>query len=534
MNERRDLDLGARLDELEVREHGPDYWASVTEAVEPDLARLRTAETKARRPIAAFVERHPTFGGGFKWWAAAAAAAAVGVAALLAGLPGQDDAVVLGPAPATAAEAIGYALTALDRYPGLEGTVSWEPVGAAPKERQRVEMEFLSTPSGDLRIDSRHHDASYAPHTVRETLVYDATARTVRTLVDWSEVQATPSVDGSGGRYYPRWWIEQSGVAAAEPDRGLPEGRFPLWRVRAYLRAMLSDREVRFATVERDGRPVWLLTSDAVSERWAPGGIEPVAEPVTITIDAATRLPLLLKRSGVAGAGGYYPEVTRFDVHPLSESPAHDRFTLERPSDPGTSINDGSSGFGGGDQGFRDLPFGDEAAVRKASSGVAAFPQWLPRGFALAAATAWNDGTGTTYRPRPDAPERFVPLTIVSLCFRRGYDQVFVSVRVDPRLYSSATRGTGKDKVRTDTSDPFVRDVHPEVAALWAAHTKDVTLTDGWFAGAVAHIVLEPETWPHLWVKKGPYVACIAGDLTRGQMVRMAGSLEPWAGGSAD
>lgn len=94
--------------------------------------------------------------------------------------------------------------------------------------------------------------------------------------------------------------------------------------------------------------------------------------------------------------------------------------------------------------------------------------------------------------------------TIVSLCFRRGYDQAFVSVHVDPRLYSATTRGAGKDRVRIDTSDPFVAQIEPEVAALWASHTDDVRLTGGWFAGATTHVVLEPETWPHLWVKQGP------------------------------
>jgi hypothetical protein len=190
---------------------------------------------------------------------------------------------------------------------------------------------------------------------------------------------------------------------------------------------------------------------------------------------------------------------------------------------------DGSDGFsGGGDQGFRDLPFDDAAAVREATSGMAAFPQWAPRGFRLSSATYRDDGSGTSYRPRLGAPGGFVLNKFVSLCFRRGYDQAFVSVHVDPRLYSSTIRGTGEDKVRIDTSDPFVKNVDPELAALWASHTDDVRLTGGWFAGATAHVVLEPETWPHLWVMKVPYVACVAGDLSKAQMVRIANSLQSW------
>jgi hypothetical protein len=210
---------------------------------------------------------------------------------------------------------------------------------------------------------------------------------------------------------------------------------------------------------------------------------------------------------------------------------------MERPDESGTHIDDGSesASFLGGDQGFRDLPLEDAAAARAATAGMAAFPQWLPRGFALSSGTFMDEGSGVGvgYREKAGASDRWVPLIIVSQTFRRGYDQAFVSMRVDPRLYSSSTRGGGKDKVRIDTSDPFVTTIEPEVAALWAAHTDDVRLTGGWFAGSTAHVVLEPETWPHLWVKKGPYVACVAGDLTAKQMVRIAASLEPWGAASA-
>jgi hypothetical protein len=532
MSEQRDKDLGARLDELDVQEHGPDYWRAVMAKAEPELERLRTAETaSSRRPLAAFVERHPTFGGGFKWWATAAVAAVVAVTLLLAGLPGGESGrSVLGPQPATAAEAIGYALTALDRYPGIEGTVVSESAGDYPAEWwSKKEIDFVADPDGSLRIESRLREASFAPRTVRETLVYDAPARTFRTLSDWSEIQPSPSVDPDGGQSYPRWWLERSGLAAAEPDRELPDGGFPLWRVRAYLRTMMSDPEARFSVTKEDGRVVWVLRAEAVSEDYSADRVEPVALPVTITIDAATRLPLSLRRAGVTGARGYPDEVTRFDLHPLSEAPARDRFTLQRPDDPGTRIEDGTDGFSiGGDQGFRDLPFDDAAAVRRATSGMAAFPQWAPRGFRLSSATYRDDGSATSYRPRPGAPERAVMNKFVSLCFRRGYDQAFVSVHVDPRLHSSTIRGTGEDKVRTDTSDPFVKNVDPEVAALWASHTEDVRLNVGWFAGATAHVVLEPETWPHLWVRKGPYIACVAGDLSKAQMVRMANSLQSW------
>ncbi len=165
---------------------------------------------------------------------------------------------------------------------------------------------------------------------------------------------------------------------------------------------------------------------------------------------------------------------------------------------------------------------------------MAAFPRWLPQGFGLSSGTAKDEESAVDYPRDSDAPATLVHRTIVSLCFRRGFDQAFVSMRVDPRLYSSTTRGKGKDRVRTDTSDPFVRNMQPEVAALWASHTDDVPLTGGGFAGATAHVVAEPDNWPHLWVRKGPYIACVAGDLTKEQMVRIAESLEPWSARAAE
>ena len=304
----------------------------------------------------------------------------------------------------------------------------------------------------------------------------------------------------------------------------------PLWRVRAYLKTVMGDPEARLATVEKDGRTVWVLGAETVEEDWSSGlGIQPVAVPVTITIDAATRLPIRLEHAATPNVVG---EVTTFDLRPLSEAPARGRFTLQRPDDPGTHD---TSTYEGGDQGFRDLPLGDDAAMSEATSGMAAFPGWLPRGFSLSSGTAKDDDDlSTEYRPAPGQPTELIPMTIVSLAFRRGYDQAFVSVRVDPRLYSSTTRGTGEDKVRIDTSDPFVKTIEPEVAALWAAHTADVPLERGAFAGATAHVVLEPDTWPHLWVRKGPYVACVAGDLTEDEMLRVAESLEPWRARAAE
>ncbi len=60
-----------------------------------------------------------------------------------------------------------------------------------------------------------------------------------------------------------------------------------------------------------------------------------------------------------------------------------------------------------------------------------------------------------------------------------------------------------------------------------ARHTIDVRLRGVAYSGYIAHIVVEPDHWPHLWVRKEPYVATGSGDLTPAQMVRIAESLQP-------
>ncbi len=102
MNEQRDAELGARLDELEVQEHGPGYWEGVMAAAEPELERLRAGaaadDAGLARPAtlaqpgraqAAQSGRRRLFGGRrWLWVPAAAAVAAAAALVLLIGLPG--------------------------------------------------------------------------------------------------------------------------------------------------------------------------------------------------------------------------------------------------------------------------------------------------------------------------------------------------------------------------------------------------------------------------------------------------------------
>ena len=84
----------------------------------------------------------------------------------------------------------------------------------------------------------------------------------------------------------------------------------------------------------------------------------------------------------------------------------------------------------------------------------------------------------------------------MSLSYRRSFDQVAVSTRVDARLYQSTQIKVDGRWLRVDTSDPFVREVDPWMRLYWARHTVNVRLHGGAYAGEIAHIVVDPDHWP--------------------------------------
>lgn len=536
MSEQRDTDLGARLDELDVPEHGPEYWSAVMAAAEPELERLRgaTETVYPRRPFAAFVERHPAFSGGFKWWATAAVAVAVALFLLLGGLPGgKHGQPFVGPQPATAAEAIRYALGALDDAQAIEGTMY---IG---KVRNGVfsagdKVTFLWARDGSYRVTSRAigPDTRLGVPGAVSAWAYSVPTRQNEAVFDWGAkgfTSTNSSQDPTTGKtittesHYRYVWSEQTDVPPAAPDS--PEygaGDFRIWQVRAYLRTMLDDPGVKLQVIEVGGRQAWLLTTSAFGAGSA--GHPAKGHRVTIAIDAQTRLPLRFS--------GFLAEYeVRIDSAVVSRSPAPTKFHLQRPPAAETYSDhwyDVSSRF-------PSLPFGDKAGMRKAVDDLSAFPSWVPHGFTLQAGAS-NTSGGVSLPRHAGYSRSFIPNTIVSLRFRRGFDVADVTLRPDPRLSHKSMTGLpggGEPTIRVDTSNPFVSDVSPWDRAQWRTHTMNVRLGNGFFRGAIAHIVVDPGFWPHLWVKKDAFVATVAGDLTKAQMVRVAESLGPWkaAGG---
>ena len=54
---------------------------------------------------------------------------------------------------------------------------------------------------------------------------------------------------------------------------------------------------------------------------------------------------------------------------------------------------------------------------------------------------------------------------------------------------------------------------------------QHVTLGSGALAGADAELVLSPHTAPHVWALTDTLVVTVGGDLARGELTRVTGSL---------
>jgi hypothetical protein len=528
MSEQRDKDLGARFDELDVQEHGSGYWEAVMTAAEPELERLQVdAEGRAQAGGVQPTGRpggHGLAGGRWTWGlATAAVATAIALFLLLGGLPGGDgDGAGVGPPPATAAEAISYALTALDDAQAVRGTIRIGNSQNGSFEEEDV-IDFLAARDGSLRTVTRPEKdgAILGPKGVVTTNGYDAPARRTQVLIDFGPKgipYETSSQDLATGStttetsVYRYEWVEQNDVAPAAPDLEVYRYGFPLWQLRAYPHSMLGVSTVRLSVEEMEGQTVWVLHGEALPA--SSSRATPAPRPITIAIDAATRMPLRYV--------GWYGLEVRITAQALARAPAPGSFTIEKPPAEETHFSDATmmsaewSLLTSG-QPFQALPFGDQERMAEVTDHLPAFPAWVPAGFAFSA------GAYTK------------PYKTISLCYQRGFDQAFVSVRPDPRRYSATYQGEGPGtpQVRINTSDPFLAIILPSERSHWRARTIDVRLRAGAFAGLTAHVVEDPDHWPHLWVKKGGWVAAVGGNLARAEMVRIAESLRSWnaAGG---
>jgi hypothetical protein len=152
------------------------------------------------------------------------------------------------------------------------------------------------------------------------------------------------------------------------------------------------------------------------------------------------------------------------------------------------------------DGGFRRVPLDQIAAL----VGYAPLlPSDAPDGFDLSeVAVATDAGRTGTEAGNPQS------LEVVSLAYRRGLDRFVVTTR----LAGSET-----------WSDPLAS------GEGYVDHPEHVTIQTGALRGSDAQVVLSAHGVPHLWAVANGLVVTIAGDLSRAELVSVAGSLR--AGG---
>lgn len=504
MNEQRDYDLGARLDEIEALEHGPDFWENVAAAIDPGIEIETSSSADTHRRLRILVRS-----------GLVAAAAVVLLVLSLTGLfrNGSTNQPLLGPPPATAKEALERSLSSLDEGQAVRGTV-WQYYPSftdGGKLTLLYAYTFITTRDGSERHESVSGQKTPAEQQypdLTDTMVFDAVNRRSELLIDpGAEASKNPQGLTFGKRYR---WYEEKDLPLTAPDQ-VTFDPATFWQLRAYLRALLAEHGLRLSVRDVGKRTTWIVTAPVVLKSGVAGAGR--LGKARIFIDAKTRLPYALELFDQKDRA---VSKTTIEAAVLDSAPAKTAFDLDRPalsdlycdSFHQTSLN------------FRELPLQQAAEL---TSGMPVRPGWIPAGFALSSSLISGHGFVET-------PEGRGRDAVVDLVYRRGFDAITVTARVDPRLQGSTTyqSGNGSPEVRIDTSDPFLPTKMPGVRQAWRTQTRTVLLRSGAFVGHAAHIVIDPLQWPHLWVKKGVYVTTVSGDLSIDEMVRIAESIGPW------
>jgi outer membrane lipoprotein-sorting protein len=468
---RWDDDLGRELRESPLPPHAPDHFERIRERVRehagsdglPPAAPGRSG-TRRAPPAASRRRRSIRFAA-----AAAAAAAVAAVAVSWAGVPGVQHSA---PTPATADTVLARVQQALERLGSISGDVVEYGTARGHPFTQHV-GSFTFTARGDYRIEQTGQGI---------TFTYDAIRRVAQRCVYrdgealYSEVAR--DLPDPGPFFSP--WMGTSQVL----DRS----------VAAYARAVIAelDPDVPVTPVEWEGRRAWSVT---VPEPLAGGGDDGTAR---IVVDVQSGYPLAVEHWSADG------EVsgTRIQNVRVGDHVPRSRFTLAE---------------GAGDkllpmsERFRRLSLQQAAALgSRAATGFTPYSAgWVPRGYRLSGVTGAVDGAFLgDYRPVRAGETG--SLTVV-LTYRRGFDRFCIVSRW------RSDNPPGSD-------DPFDEDS----AAL--TESIPVELTSGSLRGETANVVLGLPDWPHLYVTTGAggsVSVSVAGDLTRDELARIAGSFRP-------
>lgn len=384
---------------------------------------------------------------------------------------------------AAAAAAVGVIATAVG-WPRAERTQVAS--AAVVKERVRTSLDTLRTLSGVIvtsgpRADDGRRfrfaldakgDFRLDGPTPGEMIAYDVSSGVIRSVAH------SASMGGS-----TLFYAERRGLAPGPPDAEPASWLLPD-ELGAYVRALLAAGDPSVQNVAYQGRPAWHVDVDTV-----PNAIVPAfsGDRLEITVDRETGIPVRVVETK-AGTVLHELRIERLVVDaPL---PA-DTF---RPAFPAGAEVMRSEG------GFRRVPLD---AVAGLVGYAPILPSAAPDGFGLSEVAVAPEA-GRTGTEADNPPSR----KVVSLAYRRVLDRFVVTTRLAGSAAWSDPLASGKGYVD-----------HPE----------QVTIATGMLRGADAQVVLSPHGVPHLWAVTNGLVVTIAGDLSRAELVSVAGSLR--AGG---
>ena len=454
----RDHELGAALRELDVPEHRPEFHAELhARLAEERVARIDDRRRRARGRRARV-----------RWGGRVALVAAVGALAFVAldivrSEEGPGPGIV---EPATAAEiqrAVRTALAAAENLSGelvVRGRSYENAYGWDRPQRWR----FVLTAEGDFRLTGL---------TLEDNLAYDASRGVQRSL--------NPSASMGGDTLFA---AVRRGIAPGPPDAG-PTDSLLQTDFGAFVRALLAAEDPRVQEVVYDGRPAWRLDVPARVNAIVP---EFSGDHFAVWVDEQTGIPVRI----VESKDGVALDELRIEKLAVDRELPPDTFTLDFPR--GSEVMRS-------DEGFRRVGLAEvEAHVGYAPLA----PGFVPEGYELAEVAA-HPGQGFPTGVEAGNP----PSTdVVSLSYRRGFDQIVVTTRL---RHVPGSQDLWDDPLATGEG---FRD-EPE----------RVSLGRGALAGVEAELLIVPRNIPHLWALTDELVVTVAGDLGRADLLRVAESL---------
>ena len=367
----RDLQLGSALQELDVPEHGPDFYAQLEGRLLED--------SRATKPVG--MSRRGTR----RRISVGVPVALAAVLVLAVGVP-RLASTVTGPEVATAAEVKAQVRASLGAMRNLSGTFVFDcPERACPGKSGERRWRFALSAKGDLRLVGPAPD---------ETITFDASSGVMRS----AQRSASAGTD-------TLFYVERRGVAPGPPDLGPPTWVLPD-EFGSFVRALLAVDDSRVREVAYEGRPAWELDVDAV-----PNAIvqDFTGDRFEITVDRETGFPVrVVERKGRTLLREM--RVEHLVVNP--DLPA-DTFRLRIPTGVEVVLTD---------DGFRRVGLNETAEV---AGYAAVVPSWVPEGYELATVTVAREG-GPTGREAGNPPSR----NVVSLSYRRGLDQFLLTTRL--------------------------------------------------------------------------------------------------------